>query len=58
VTMRMPSSGMLCLVDLVASDVSEECIACIMRVTRICELGTTLAVLSIFLQHASVDSYC
>jgi hypothetical protein len=33
-------------VVLVRTDVSEESIACIIRVNRICELGTTLAVSS------------
>jgi hypothetical protein len=42
----MPSSGMLRLVALVRTDVSEERIASIIRVTRIGELGTTLAVTS------------
>jgi hypothetical protein len=42
----MPSSGMLRRVTLVISDVSEECIASIIRVTKIAELGT-LAVTSI-----------
>jgi hypothetical protein len=42
----MPSSGMLHRVVLVRIDVSEECIASIIRVTRIGELGTTLAVTS------------
>jgi hypothetical protein len=41
----MPSSGMLRRVAVVRADVSEERIAFI-RVTRICELGTTLAVTS------------
>jgi hypothetical protein len=40
----MPSSGMLRRVGLVRSDVSEELSASIIRVTRIGELGTTLAV--------------
>jgi hypothetical protein len=37
---RMPSSGMLRLVALVRTDVSDTCIASILRVTRICELVT------------------
>jgi hypothetical protein len=41
---RMMSSGMSRLVDLVRTDVSEELSASVIRVTRICELGTTLAV--------------
>jgi hypothetical protein len=42
----MASSGMLRLVALVRTDVSEELNASIIRVTRIGELGTTLAVTS------------
>jgi hypothetical protein len=42
----MPSSGMLGHVTLVRIDVSEELNASIIRVTRIGELGTTLAVTS------------
>jgi DNA-binding TFAR19-related protein (PDSD5 family) len=42
--LRMASSGMLRRVALVRTDVSEECSASIIRVTRIGELGTTLAV--------------
>jgi hypothetical protein len=40
----MASSGMLRRVALVRTDVSEELSASIIRVTRIGELGTTLAV--------------
>jgi hypothetical protein len=43
---RMLSSWMLRRVALVRTDVSEECIASIIRVTRIGEQGTTLAVTS------------
>jgi hypothetical protein len=39
----MTSSGMLRRVAVVRTDVSEELSASIIRVTRICELGTTLA---------------
>jgi cytochrome c oxidase subunit IV len=39
----MPSSGMLCRVTRVRTDVSEELKASIIRVTRIGKLGTTLA---------------
>jgi hypothetical protein len=42
----MASSGMLLRVALVGTDVSEELTASIIRVTRIGELGTTLAVTS------------
>jgi hypothetical protein len=42
----MAYSGMLRRVALVRTDVSEEIIASIIRVTRIGELGTTLAVTS------------
>jgi hypothetical protein len=43
----MASSGMLRRVALAKTDVSEERIASIIRVTRISELGTTLAVTDI-----------
>jgi hypothetical protein len=42
----MPSSGMLSRVAYVRTDVSEELSGSIIRVTRIGELGTTLAVTS------------
>jgi hypothetical protein len=42
----MVSSGMLRRVALVRTEVSEELIASFIRVTRISELGTTLAVTS------------
>jgi hypothetical protein len=42
ITMR--PSGMICRVALVRTYVSEECIASIIRVTRIGKLGATLAV--------------
>jgi hypothetical protein len=41
---RMPSSGILRRVALVRTDVSEELSASFIRVTRIDEIGTTLAV--------------
>jgi hypothetical protein len=50
-----PSSGMLRCVALVRTDVSEERSASIIRVSRIGELGTTLAVTRN--QRASVASY-
>jgi hypothetical protein len=42
----MPPYGMLCRVALVRTNVSEERSASIIRVTKIIELGTTLAVTS------------
>jgi hypothetical protein len=43
----MASSGMLRRVALVRTDIPEELGASFIRVTRICELGTTLAVTSV-----------
>jgi hypothetical protein len=43
---KMPSSGMLRRVTLIGNDVSDERVASIINVTRIGELGTTLAVTS------------
>jgi hypothetical protein len=67
----MASSGIFRRASLVRTDVSEELSASIMRVARIGELGTTLAItsnrrtlrrntkcsLGISSQHASVASY-
>jgi hypothetical protein len=53
----MASSGILRRVALVRKDVSEEPSASFIRVTRICELETTLAVTNISSQQASVSSY-
>jgi hypothetical protein len=53
----MPSSGMLRCVAPVRTDVSEELSASFIRVTRIGELGTTLALTWYFSQRASVASY-
>jgi hypothetical protein len=52
----MVSSGMLRRVDLVRTDASEERSAYFIRVTRIGELGTTLALLGISSYRASVAS--
>jgi hypothetical protein len=55
---RMPSSGMLRRAALLRTDVSEGLSTSFIRVTRIGELGTTLAVrLVISSQRASVASY-
>jgi hypothetical protein len=57
---RMASSGMLHRVALLRTDVSEELSASFVRVTRIGELGTTLAVTRnrrTSSQCASVSSY-
>jgi hypothetical protein len=48
---------MLLCMALVRTDVSEEHIASIIRMTRIGELGTMLAV-TIFSLHALVANYC
>jgi hypothetical protein len=54
----MVSSGMLRRLAIVRTDVSEELNASFIRVTRIGELGTTLAATSdISSQRASVASY-
>jgi hypothetical protein len=53
----MVSSVMLRRVALVRTDVSEEPSASFIRVTRIGELGTRLAILGIFSQRASVGNY-
>jgi hypothetical protein len=60
----MASSGMLRRVALVRTDISEELSASFIRVTRIGEIGTKLAVTSnrrsllvIYSQPASVASY-
>jgi hypothetical protein len=49
----MPSSGMLLRVTLVRTNVLEERIASVIRVERIGELGTTLAVTSNQSLHSS-----
>jgi hypothetical protein len=54
---RISSSGILHRVVLIITCVSEERIASIVRVTRIGELGTTLAVI-FSSQRCSVASYC
>jgi hypothetical protein len=53
----MASSGMLRRVALVRSDDSEESIASVIRVTRIGELGTMLAVTNNRGKRASVANY-
>jgi hypothetical protein len=53
----MASSGILRRVALVGTDVSDELSASFITVTRICELGTTLAVTGISSLRASVASY-
>jgi hypothetical protein len=53
----MVSSGMLRRVALVRTEVTEELSASILRVTRIGELRTMLAVTSISSQRVSVASY-
>jgi hypothetical protein len=46
IVQTMASSGMLRRVAIVKTDVSEKLSPSFIRVTRICELGTTLAVTS------------
>jgi hypothetical protein len=56
---NMPSFRMLCCVTLLKTDISDECIAFIIRVTRIVELDLRLTVTSNSSTHcASVASYC
>jgi hypothetical protein len=54
--MKKASSGLLRRVALVITDVSEERIVSIIRVKRIGELGTTLAVTSNRRTHASTHA--
>jgi hypothetical protein len=60
-TLRIAPSGMLCSVAFVRTDVSEELSASFIKVTRIGELGTMLAVIGsqfgISSQRASIASY-
>jgi hypothetical protein len=53
----MPSSGMLRRVALVRTDVSEELSGSFIRVTRIGELGTTLALTNIS-EDVTLHSHC
>jgi hypothetical protein len=59
--LRLPASGMLRRVALVRTDVSEELSASIIRVTRIGELGTTLAITSnrytLYLRVKIINTY-
>jgi hypothetical protein len=54
----MAFPGMLRRVALIRTDVSEELIPSIIRVTRIGELGTTLAVTSLFSNFVFLRSVC
>jgi hypothetical protein len=55
---RMTFSGIGQCVALVRTYVSEECIAFIIRVTSIAELGTLAVTNNCSTLHASVASYC
>jgi hypothetical protein len=58
VTMKNGSSGILRRVALVRTDILEELSAFFIKMTRVGELGTTLAVTSNRrMQHASVATY-
>jgi hypothetical protein len=52
----MPSSGMLCRVSFVRSDVSGESIASVLRVTRIGGLGATLGTESLYAAVSSCET--
>jgi hypothetical protein len=54
----MASSGMLRRVALVITDVSEQLSASIVRMTRIGELGTTLAVTNLLSNFVFLRSVC
>jgi hypothetical protein len=54
--MKNSSSGVLRCLDLVRTDVSEELSASIIRLTRIDELGTTLALSSNDARYEEISS--